>query len=111
MTGIGVDMVDISRFDISTDRDGRFLSNVFSKKELDYCFSFKNPGIHLAGTFVAKEAVFKALGRDDIILTGIEIRRGKNGCPKVWIKNRLQKSIEVSISHTSKMAIAMALKQ
>lgn len=109
--GLGIDILEIKRFNsLSKSRSNRFLLNNFSKKELDYCFSFKNPAPHLAGTFAAKEAVFKTLGRDDILLSLIEIRRDKNGKPEVWIKNRRQKSILLSISHTAQIAAAIAIK-
>lgn len=107
---IGVDMVEIKRFNPLAKRNNKFLLNTYSKNELDYCFSFKNPGPHLAGTFTAKEAVFKTLGKNDILFSSIEIRRDKNSRPTVWIKNIAQKSISVSISHTLKMAVAVAIK-
>lgn len=110
--GLGIDILEIRKFDLfNKSRNSRFLLNNYSKKELTYCFSFKDPGPHLAGIFAAKEAIFKTLGRDDILFSLIEIRRGKNGRPIVWIKNRYQKSIFVSISHTAKIAIAIAIKQ
>lgn len=112
LTGLGVDVLDIKRFNsFGKSRNNQFLLNNFSKKELDYCFSFKSFGEHLAGTFAAKEAVFKALGKDDMIFSVIEIRREKNGKPNVYIKGKLQKSILVSISHSESITIAIAIKQ
>lgn len=110
--GLGIDILEIKRFDFfNKHRSNRFLLDNYSKKELAHCFSFKNPGPHLAGIFAAKEAVFKTLRRNDILFSLIEIRREKNGRPAVWIKNRCQKSIFVSISHTAKIAVAIAIKQ
>ncbi len=110
--GLGIDILEIKRFNsFRKNRNSRFLLNNYSKKEIDYCFSFKNPAPHLAGAFAAKEAVFKTLGRNDIVFSSIEIRRNKNGKPEVWIKNRRQKLILISISHTTKIAIAIAIKQ
>lgn len=112
LRGIGVDVLETKRFSLfKKDKNSRFLLNNYSKKEINYCFSFKNPAPHLAGTFAAKEAIFKAMGQNDISLLLIEIRRQKNGQPTVWIKNRLQKSIFISISHTAKIAAAVAVKQ
>lgn len=111
LRGLGIDILEIKRFaPLGKNRDSRFLANNFSKKELDYCFSFKNPTPHLAGIFAAKEAVFKALGQNDILLSLIEIGRNKSGQPEVWIKNRWQKSILISISHSKKIAAAIAIK-
>ena len=110
--GLGIDILEIKRFDsFGKSRDSRFLLDNYSKKEIDYCFSFKNPAPHLAGNFAAKEAVFKALGQNNILLSLIEIRRNKNGRPEVWIKNRRQKSILLSISHTANIATAIVTKQ
>lgn len=110
--GIGVDVVDVERFlPFKKDRGNRFLVDNFSVKELEYCFSFSDPAPHLAGTFAAKEAVFKALRKSDLFQSSIEVRREPTGRPVVWIKNRRQRSIFVSISHTATVALAMAIKQ
>lgn len=112
LRGLGIDILEIKRFvSFKKSLDNRFLLNNYSKAELDYCFSFKNPGPHLAGIFAAKEAVFKTLRLDNILFSLIEIRREKNNQPVVWIKNRYQKSIFVSISHTAQIAVAIAIKQ
>jgi len=109
---LGIDILEIKRFDsFGKNRNSRFLLNNYGKKELNYCFSFKNPAPHLAGVFAAKEAVFKTLGRNNILLSLIEIRRNKSGKPEVWIKGHRQKSMSVSISHTAKIAAAIAIKQ
>ena len=109
--GLGIDILEIKRFQgFGKNKNSRFLSNNFSKNELDYCFSFKDRATHLAGTFAAKEAVFKSLGKD-ILLSEIEIRREKNGQPTVWIKNRKQNRTIVSISHTQNLALAIAMKK
>lgn len=112
LKGLGIDILDISRFTfLEKNKDNRFLKDNYTKQELAYCFSFNNPGPHLAGIFAAKEAVFKTLGRSGFLQSSIEIRRGKTGKPIVWIKNRHQKSIIISISHTIKIAIAIAIRQ
>ena len=112
LNGLGVDIEEISRFlSFKKDRVALFLLNNYTQSELDYCFSFKDPSPHLAGVFVAKEAVFKAMGQKNILLSSIEIRRDKNGRPRVWIKNRHQKSILISISHTANISLAVAIKQ
>ncbi len=112
LRGLGIDVIEIERFaSFKKNSNNRFLLNNYSKAELNYCFSFKNPKSHLVGIFSAKEAVFKTLGRDDILFSLIEIRRNRSGKLEVWIKNRYQKSIFISISHTAKIAIAIAIKQ
>ena len=109
--GLGVDVIETKRFSpFRHVRQNHFLERNFSKKELAYCFSFKDAVPHLAGTFAAKESVAKAL-EQRVLLSSIEIRRKKNGEPTVWIKNRHQKLILVSISHTAKTAIAVSIRQ
>lgn len=111
LTGLGIDILEIKRFTpLKKNKLHHFLQNNYSRAELDYCFSFKNPGPHLAGIFTAKEAVLKTLGRDNVLLSSIEIKRNKNGRPIAWIKGQRQKSIFISISHTEKIAIAIAIK-
>ena len=108
--GLGVDIEQIKRFKILSKRNNnRFLKNNFSKIELDYCFSFNDSATHLAGTFAAKEAIFKSIGKN-ILLSEIEVRREKNGNPTVWIKDLRQSKIIVSISHTKNLALAIAIK-
>ena len=109
--GIGIDIVSIKRFTrFVTKPTDRFLVRTFSPRELSYCFAFRDPAVHLAGTFAGKEAVWKSLARDDIIFSSIEIRRGRTGMPAVWIKNRQQTSVQVSITHTNTIAIAIAIR-
>ncbi len=108
--GLGIDVLEIKRFQrFSRNRNDQFLLNNFTKKELDYCFLFKDKATHLAGTFAAKEAVFKSLGKK-ILLSNIEIRREKNGNPTVLMKNRKQNMIFLSISHTKNLALAIVIK-
>ena len=110
LSGLGVDIIEVKRFDaFENNRDDRFLSDNFSPEELDYCFSFKNPAPHLAGTFAAKEAVFKTLGQDNLALSSIEIKRNKKGQLTVWIKQNCDQSVLVSISHTAETAVAIAI--
>jgi phosphopantetheine--protein transferase-like protein len=109
---IGIDIVETKKFKIlSKNRGNRFFTNNFSPKELDYCFSYKDPATHLAANFAAKEAVFKSLGRNDIILSSIEIRRNENGKPYVFINGKRHKSVSISLSHTGGIAVAVAIKK
>lgn len=108
--GLGIDIIEIRRFvPFTKNRTHRFLRDTFTDRELTHCFAFKDPAPHLAGTFAAKEAVFKVLSRGDILLSSIEIRREKGGTPAVFIGNRRRKSILVSISHTAQDAVAAAI--
>ena len=109
---IGVDIVKINRFDNKDYlKNENFLNKIFTKKELDYCFSKKNISSHLAGKFAAKEATIKALSvinEENWTYDQIEILNNSNGIPEVFILNNDLK-IKISISHSEDNAIAMAI--
>lgn len=112
--GIGVDIESIGRFrklDIIDDR--LFLSKIFTKKELDYCFSKKFPARHLSARYAAKEAVIKALNSIDRInlnYNSVEISHDSNKAPKARISNGNYKNLHVyvSLSHCKDKSIAFA---
>ena len=109
---IGVDIVDVKRFKSVTKKQKvRFIENTFSALEQAYCFSYKDPSPHFAGTFAAKEAIQKATGLFHLPPPTIEIRRTKDGKPTVWIKGKSSRSILVTISHEKNIACAFALYQ
>src|SRR5688500_18965972 len=61
--GLGLDATDIPRIAATIERYGaRFLHRVFTEGEVAYCARRKEPAIHFAGRFAAKEAAMKALG-------------------------------------------------
>ena len=61
--GLGLDATDIGRIRATIDRYGtRFLTRIFTEGEVAYCMRRREPAIHFAGRFAAKEAAMKALG-------------------------------------------------
>ena len=56
---IGIDIVDISRFQLVVQRTPRVLQRVFTDRERDYCMAKGNPYPSLAARFAAKEAFRK----------------------------------------------------
>lgn len=115
MISIGVDIEDISRFrDKTLEKDLNFLSRIFTKNELDYCFKSANPAPHLAARFCAKEATVKALSNLYSGVVGyskIEILKYDNG--SVFIKllvDELDKyNYSLSISHEKDKAVAFVV--
>lgn len=106
---IGVDIVDISRFEQFTkDKSHHFLQKTFTSFELDHCFLYKDTAPHLAGIFAAKEAISKALGTENFPFICIEIRHRKDGKPEGY-KDGKRLSASVSIAHTSTIATAVAI--
>ena len=107
---IGVDIEDISRF---VDKPQAFYERVFTKLEIGYCQSKRNPAPHFAARFCAKEAVYKALssaGISNIVISDIEIYNDENSCPRVrLLKSNINCKINLSISHEKEKAIAFAM--
>lgn len=63
IAGLGVDLVQSSRFDKFLDDPNRtMLRRLFTAGEMDYCLSKSNPAPHFAARFAAKEALLKAYG-------------------------------------------------
>ena len=114
--GIGIDVEEISRIEsLSPTNDSTLFNQIFTDEELDYCASKAYPDKHLAGRFVAKEAVFKACEDtpmiNEIRLGDIEITGGSESSPDVRITTEDMPLIDVSvsISYTSEIAMAMAV--
>jgi holo-[acyl-carrier protein] synthase len=109
--GIGIDIASITRFKrFAKNKKDRFLLSVFTEREREYCFSFKDPAPHLAGIFAAKESVIKALTEKKVRgMAEVEIRHARSGKPEVWLRARRLKGVLVSISHDATIAIAVAV--
>jgi len=61
--GLGLDATEIDRIAETIERYGeRFLRRIFTDGEIAYCTRRREPAIHFAGRFAAKEAAMKALG-------------------------------------------------
>ena len=116
----GVDIVSVERIArIATERPG-FADRVFTPAELDYCRSRRHVHEHMAGRFAAKEAVLKLLGTglaESAAWTDVEIDRDDAGRPLVRLGGAVAErarsagisDIDVSLSHTSELAIAYAV--
>lgn len=118
MKGLGNDIVDIGRIRQGIERHGlHFLNRLFTRREQDYCYKFKDPAPHFAGRFAAKEAIAKALGTGfgaHLAWHDVEILADDLGKPTVFLSDAIQKRFEhphllVSISHTDALAIAVAI--
>lgn len=112
--GAGVDIERIQRFRLNRCRKKTFLEKIYTKNELNYCFSRKNFAQHLASGFAGKEAVYKAVSElkmKPILYNEIEINHGKLGAPEVKFLNKSFNNIKValSLSHSSNDAIAFAV--
>ena len=113
---VGIDIEDINRFDkYSTDKNNRFLEKIYTKSEIDYCFSYKTPSKHLAARYCAKEACVKALtklGIKDVYYNQIEVYRDNFGGVSIRLLNKKKYAkifLEVSLSHSKSTAAANVL--
>lgn len=116
--GLGNDIIEIERIRLSIERHGQhFLNRLFTQREQDYCYKFKDPVPHFAGRFSAKEAVAKALGTGfgaDVSWHDIEILGNELGKPIVHLSDAAKKRFDnprilVSISHSTSHATAVAI--
>lgn len=110
---VGVDIEEIERFNNKTiEKDSNFLNLIYTKKELDYCFSKAKPAKHLAARYCAKEAVVKALtgfNITDIAYSDIEILNNNQGMPVAKINKYPSIDLKISLSHSKTNAIAYVL--
>ncbi len=107
--GIGTDIEKVSRFK-KYERDDKFVTRIFTEKEIEYCYSNKNFHQHLAGRFCAKEAFIKASQDKTISLNKIEILNKEDGAPFINVLNKdFKDKIHVSISHTTDFAQAFVI--
>ena len=114
MYDIGTDIIEVDRIrELIKKYDQRFLNKVFTDNEIIYCMKRRDPSIHFAGKFSAKEAIRKAISSSysDILLplNEINIKNDKKGRPFLEHSTIDSKFINISISHTNDYAISFAI--
>lgn len=119
----GVDIVQVTKFREVFLRNEDFVTDIFTEREYDYCSAKKDPCIHYAGRFAAKEAGLKALGIGmsgmgiDNTFKEIEVIPGSSGKPVLglsgWVDKIRKKmgisQLTVSISHSADYAVATVI--
>ena len=119
IVGIGNDIIEIERIEKAISKEG-FKNKVYTQRELENIRKRGNRTETYAGVFSAKEAISKAIGTGvrEFSLTDLEILNDDLGKPYVIVSEKLDKiiknkkedyQIEISISHSKKYAIAMAI--
>lgn len=116
---VGLDLIEVDRVAGLLDRWGdRFLERVFRPGEISAARRHPRARAeHVAGRFAAKEAAMKALGTGwrGLAFRDIEVGRDARGKPTLALYGRALSrardlgvaSMEVSITHASKMAAAV----
>lgn len=114
IVGIGVDVVDLARFQRALDRTPRLRDRLFTAQERAL------PLRSLAGRFAAKEALLKALGSTDGVgWHDMEVVSGTDGNPDLQVAGRAAEiaaargitSLHVSMSHDAGVAIAVVVAE
>lgn len=116
---IGNDIIEIERIEKAISKEG-FKNKIYTQRELENIKKRGNRAETYAGVFSAKEAISKAIGTGvrEFSLTDLEILNDDLGKPYVVVSEKLDKiikskkedyQIEISISHSKKYAIAMAI--
>ena len=117
--GIGNDIIEIERIEKAISKEG-FKDKIYTQRELENIKKRGNRAETYAGVFSAKEAISKAIGTGvrEFSLTNLEILNDDLGKPYVVVSEKLDKiikskkedyQIEISISHSKKYVIAMAM--
>lgn len=116
--GVGVDVELISSVNVANDT---FIERNFTSEEISYCNSQPSVQSSFAGTWSAKEAVFKSLGVKSqgggAPLKDIEITRVGGKGPEVKLHGEAKKlaaqagvtDVKVSISHDDFQSVAVAI--
>jgi holo-[acyl-carrier protein] synthase len=120
IAGIGTDLCEVNRIAQKLQANSGFREHVFSAEEIAYCESKKNPPMHYAARWAAKEAYLKAYGLQFIgnhRLPDIETQLDPDGKPFMVLHGNEAKSFEsrklskihLSLSHTETLAIAYVI--
>ena len=119
--GIGVDIIDIRRFEAVMQRWGeRFRNRIFTEAEIGLCKLKRRPGPYYAVRFAGKEAFVKALGTgmtQGIAWRDIEILRENSGRPVLRVGGRAAllaadrgiTRMAVSLSHEAAFGVAQVI--
>ena len=118
--GLGLDATEITRVAATIERYGdRFLRRIFTDGEIAYCTRRREPAIHFAGRFAAKEAAMKALGTGrshGVLWRDVEVVRGggpprlmfHGGAARRFTAMGAQSSL-LTITHARTLALAQVL--
>lgn len=119
VAGLGVDIVEIDRFERVLARHPRLKQRLFSEDERWYCEHKANPAVHYALRFAAKEAVLKVLGTGfaGIKFSDVEVTHDSKGKPLPLLTGAARQRADelgiiethLSLSYTHKTAVASAV--
>jgi holo-[acyl-carrier protein] synthase len=114
IVGIGVDLVDVARFETAIANTPRLKERLFTDGEK----SLNN--YSLAARFAAKEALMKAVGiAAGLSFQEVQIVKDENGKPSFELSGQSERtisdkgisSLHLSLSHDGQMAIAYVIAE
>ncbi|RAY15112.1 holo-ACP synthase [Actinomadura craniellae] len=114
IVGVGIDVVDIARFEASLERTPGLRTRLFTEGERGL------PARSLAARFAAKEALAKALGAPGgLRWTDAEVRRAPGGRPELHVAGTVAAAAaglgvtdwHVSLSHDGGIATAIVIAE
>ena len=112
--GIGVDLVDISRFEKAIDQTPKLKDRLFTEDEKSLSTQ------SLAARFAAKEALMKAVGKaKGLSFQGVSVVKNEDGRPffqltgetEQTIKSHGIQNLHLSLSHDGDMAVAYVVAE
>ena len=94
--GIGTDIVNINRIKNSIKKyNDTFKNKIFTQSEISNCEKRKNKIECFAKRFAAKEALFKAVRKNNKLkFNEIEVQNNRSGAPILLIKGTSQKNLK-----------------
>jgi holo-[acyl-carrier protein] synthase len=114
--GVGIDVVDVPRFEIVLGRRPRIVERLFTEGEQR---DARGRAERLAARFAAKEAVMKSLGvgAGSVPWKSIEVKRAPSGAPSVLLHGaaaelavtRGADEFAISLTHTAMTAAAFVV--
>ena len=108
--GVGVDIVDNARIKNSI-KNKKFISRIFSKKEINQSKKIKDKTNYYSKRFAAKESLSKAIGtgfRNNLDFKDITIVNDKYGKPRYELNKKVKKLI-YSKFNVKKIKISLSL--
>lgn len=117
---VGVDLVEVSKVRGIFERNRSLEEAVFTAAELSYSYGRRDPYVHFAARFAAKEAFFKALETglsEKMDWRDVEICEGNTGRSVLRLSGMTAQVAEekgvvayaVSLTHTGRLAAALIL--
>jgi len=120
IAGIGVDIVEIARFEASLRRTPELAARLFTDAERSWAARRRAPTASLAGCFAVKEALAKALGAPaGLRWADAEVSRHVSGRPFLTVRGTVAAAARaqgvggwhLSLSHDGGLCVAIVIAE